>query len=125
MKARTFLVFIFCMSVVFLTVGCAQNDASNANPLGNVKSFTLIAKNWEFTPSTITVQQGDTVELHVETIEGVHGIMLPEFKVNKRLNPGEKVTIRFVADKKGSFPFICSVYCGEGHDHMSGVLIVE
>jgi cytochrome c oxidase subunit II len=61
----------------------------------------------------------------VKTTEGKHGILIPGFGVNKPLNPGEDVDIEFLADKKGTFPMICSVFCGHGHSDMKGSLIVE
>jgi cytochrome c oxidase subunit 2 len=32
--------------------------------------------------------------------------------------------IRFVPDKSGKFTFLCDVFCGEGHEEMSGTLTV-
>lgn len=92
---------------------------------GVVKEFDIIAKNWDFTPSTIEVNLGDKVELHVESIEGTHGFSLPEFGINERLSPGEDVHIDFIANKKGTFGFSCSIPCGSGHSRMQGQLIVN
>ncbi|OGH64138.1 MAG: hypothetical protein A2821_02530 [Candidatus Magasanikbacteria bacterium RIFCSPHIGHO2_01_FULL_41_23] len=90
-----------------------------------VKSFTLTAKNWEFSPSTISVKKGDTVKLTITSTDVEHGFALPEFNVNKKFKAGETVNVEFVADKSGSFPFTCSVFCGSGHKSMKGTLVVE
>ena len=90
-----------------------------------VKEIQMTAKNWEFIPDTITVNQGDTVKLEIESVDVKHGIILSAFGVNEDLNPGETVNIEFIADKKGEFPFFCSVFCGSGHGSMDGKLIVE
>lgn len=92
---------------------------------GNVKEFDMTAKQWEFSPSTITVNQGDTVKLTIESIDVAHGFALPTFGVNEELVPGETVNIEFVADKKGTYTFFCSVQCGAGHSDMKGTLIVQ
>ena len=120
---KTFLVCI----VVLLLSGCGTKEPASVPTVqtGAVKEFTLTAQNWEFSPSTIRVNQGDTVVIHARTIEGIHSLLFPDFNINKRLDPGEEVTIQFVADKKGTFSFACSVYCGTGHSHMNGMLIVE
>lgn len=115
----------FLLAVLFLLGGCATVDEPAEKLTGTVKEFSITAHNWNFTPSVIRVSEGDTVVIHAKTIEGIHGFMIPDFDINKRLDPGEEVTIQFVADKKGIFPFACSVYCGDGHTHMTGTLIVE
>jgi len=90
-----------------------------------VKEFTMVAKRWDFEPSTITVNEGDTVRLIINSIDVAHGFAISTFGVNERLNAGETVTVEFVADRKGTFSFFCSVFCGSGHGGMRGSLIVE
>jgi cytochrome c oxidase subunit II len=90
-----------------------------------VKSFEMIAKQWEFLPDTITVNKGDTVHISVKSIDVAHGFALPDFGVNEYLSPGKTVDVEFVADKTGTFTFFCSVQCGSGHSDMSGKLVVE
>ncbi len=89
------------------------------------KEFTIEAKQWEFIPSTLTVKQGDLVRLKITSTDVTHGFSLPEFNVNENLEPGRTVTVEFVADKKGTFSFACSVYCGAGHGSMVGQLVVQ
>lgn len=38
---------------------------------------------------------------------------------------GEENAVEFVADKSGTFPFYCNVFCGGGHKEMQGKLIVK
>lgn len=114
----------------FLVSGCINQEPNQvpdgqAAPTGEVRVFEMTAKQWEFTPSTITVNQGDAVELHITSIDVTHGFALPDFEINERLEPGEDVHVEFVADKQGTFTFFCSVPCGSGHGGMSGQLIVE
>ena len=90
-----------------------------------VKSFTITASQWSFSPNTITVKQGDTVRLRATSLDVAHGILIDEYDINKVVNPNETVTIEFIADKKGTFTFRCSVQCGGGHPTMRGQLIVE
>lgn len=91
-----------------------------------VKEFDLVAKKWEFVPSTITVNQGDKVILHVTSADVEHGIGLSEFGIStKNIVPGKTTDIEFIADKKGEFSFKCNVFCGSGHSDMKGMLIVK
>lgn len=138
------LLSIFIAAGLILS-GCANgqktktdNEASDENEVkteqmtvkpetakSSVKSFDVTAKKWEFNPHTIGVRLGDTVRLIVKSEDVSHGFSIPDFKVNQTINAGETATIEFVADKKGSFTFSCSVYCGTGHGNMKGTLIVQ
>ena len=91
----------------------------------SVVEIDMLARLWEFEPSTIEVNQGDTVILTVTSEDVTHGISIPDYGVNEVLNPGETVTIEFLADQAGEFPFACSVSCGSGHGSMDGTLIVS
>jgi len=102
-----------------------QEPSQPAPSVPATKSFTITASQWVFSPNTITVKQGDTVRLRVNSIDVAHGIMIPDYNINKVLNPGETVMIEFIADKKGTFSFRCSVQCGGGHPDMKGTLVVE
>lgn len=86
----------------------------------------VIARKFEFEPSRIEVVEGDHVRLVVSSGDGVHGIAIKKFKVN-RLVPrgGDKVTIDFVASAAGTFPILCSELCGDGHEDMTGTLVVR
>lgn len=90
-----------------------------------VKEFTMTASQWKFEPNTINVNQGDTVKLQITDIDVTHGFSLPTFGINKQLDAGKTTTVEFVADKKGTFTFACSVFCGSGHSGMNGKLVVE
>ena len=96
-------------------------DSTNAG----VVEFNMIAKQWEFDPETITVNQGNKVILHIKSVDVTHGFALPDFNVNANLAPGKTVDVEFTADKKGTFTFQCSVFCGSGHREMKGKLVVE
>ena len=120
--------FLFLLSLV-LIAGCKGQDSgtqtTGAVPTGEVKEFTMTAKNWEFEPSTIRVNQGDQVKITVTSVDVTHGFAIPAFGVSERLTPGKSEVVEFFVDKKGTFGFACSVFCGAGHNLMEGQLIVE
>jgi len=105
--------------------GESGSVVSSASGSGEIKEFNMIAKQFEFDPGVITVNEGDTVVLHIESVDVEHGIGLPQFGVSETLPVGENVTVQFVADKKGTYTFFCNVYCGSGHKGMTGTLIVN
>lgn len=87
--------------------------------------FSLVAKQFEFEPREIVVEHGQEVTLNIMSIDVTHGFSLPEFGIEEELLPGEPVTITFIADRRGDFPFVCSVICGDHHASMVGNLIVK
>jgi cytochrome c oxidase subunit II len=90
------------------------------------KIIDVVARKFEFEPSQIEVMEGDHVRLVVRSADGVHGIAIKKFKVSKMVPRGrEPVTIDFVASTPGTFPILCSEFCGDGHEDMTGTLVVR
>lgn len=109
----------------FLDEALQEIDATEDISSEPVKEFNITARQWEFIPSVIEVNQGDRVILHVTSVDVTHGFWLPDFNIDKRLEPGSTVTVEFIADRSGSFKMICSVFCGEGHFEMKGDIMVR
>jgi cytochrome c oxidase subunit 2 len=110
------------------TAPADQNSGTNA-PQGTGENtanegtvdVVIQAKNWAFEPAEIRVKAGQTVNLTLENVEGVHGIAIPDLDIE--LNAGE--TTSFVADQAGEYQYQCSIVCGTGHANMLGKIIVE
>ena len=102
-----------------------QNQNPAVSKAGEVKEFKMTAKQFQFEPSVIEVNKGDKVRLIVTSTDVPHGISIPEYGINKRLDPGKPVTIEFTADKEGTFTAFCSVFCGSGHSGMKGKIVVK
>ena len=94
-------------------------------PEPQVRTINMTARRFEFSPSTISVNKGDTVKIVVKSEDVAHGINVPAFGINKSFKEGETVSLTFVADKTGTFPFLCSVFCGSGHGGMRGEIVVK
>ena len=104
-------------------VSFAQQDPATASA---PKVIEIVAKKFAFEPAQIDVTEGDHVRLVVKSADGVHGIEIKKFKVQKKIpRGGDPVTIDFVATTAGSFPILCSEYCGDGHEDMKGTLVVS
>jgi cytochrome c oxidase subunit 2 len=90
------------------------------------KVFEVTARKFAFEPSRIDVVEGDHVRLVVRSADGVHGVAIKKFRVSKLVpRGGEQVTIDFVASAAGTFPILCSEFCGDGHEDMTGTLVVR
>ena len=91
---------------------------------GAPKVIKLTAKKFEYSPSEITVKKGEPVVIEVSSEDVKHGFTLPDFGVRTDIKPGSVNRISFTPDKAGHFAFACDVFCGGGHEDMSGTLIV-
>jgi len=88
--------------------------------------LNVSAKQFEFKPGKIRVQQGDVIEVTLTSTDDIpHGFGIRAFNVNERVNKGEVKVFRFTASKAGTYPIVCTVFCGLGHGSMRGELIVE
>ncbi len=61
-----------------------------------------------------------------ESALDTHGFLIPWYGVAKKLEPdaGEPVRVIFTADRPGTFEFICTVYCGWGHEYQPREMLV-
>ena len=89
------------------------------------RTIKVVAKKFVYVPDRIEVKRGDTVVLQLTAPEVPMGFNLPDFKVRTDVIPGQVATVQFTADKAGSFTFLCDVFCGQGHEDMSGTLVVS
>jgi cytochrome c oxidase subunit II len=53
------------------------------------------------------------------------GANFPDFKQRIDIVPGAVATLRLTPEQAGNFVFLCDVFCGKGHEEMSGTLIVS
>ena len=89
------------------------------------RTIEVVAKRFEFEPARIEVTEGERIKLVVRSGDGVHGVQIKKFKVEKKVpRGGDPITIEFVASTVGEFPILCSEYCGDGHEDMKGMLVV-
>lgn len=118
-------VFALAVVTIMAAAAAAQDSHQAAAPSGNVVEIKITAKRFQYDPNVITVKKGQKVRLLITALDHNHGFQLPAYDINQEIYKGQTATIEFTADKAGTFPFKCSVYCGLGHRKMKGKLIVE
>ncbi len=96
---------------------------------GNVVDVYMTAVRSHFTPDRIEVNEGDTINLHITSVEQAedqtHGFTIDMHNVNLSLEPGKHENVTFVADKAGVFPMYCTEFCSALHLEMTGYLLVK
>jgi cytochrome c oxidase subunit 2 len=120
-------------ALLTMVVGCALAGIAAAAPSREPASgqtaeprvIEVVARRYAFEPAEIEVAQGERVRVLVKSGDGLHGFEIKRFKISKELPRGaDPVAIEFTADEAGRFPILCSVFCGDGHDDMKGMLVV-
>lgn len=153
MKVRTFL--LVSSLVVLAACGAKQQDTTGSEntPLapspasdvgvpgvssGAVLSSTgsaavdpaariveMSVENWKFTPDTVTAKKGEKLVIRLKGVSGIHSFAVPDLGINQRVEVGETINVTIPTDKAGTFDFLCSVPCGEGHEGMIGTIIIS
>jgi cytochrome c oxidase subunit II len=90
----------------------------------NQEVIKITAKQFEFSPASITLKKGVPVTLELTTLDMLHGFNVPELGIHSRVQPGQITRLPFVASKTGHFDFQCDSFCGAGHEDMKGEIIV-
>jgi cytochrome c oxidase subunit II len=93
---------------------------------GKYRAYVVAkASPWRFYPDKMTVPAGASVEFHVVSGDVQHGFEIPQNNVNVMVVPGQISKVTHTFDKAGKYPYICTEYCGVGHQNMYGTLTVE
>ncbi|NQW04101.1 MAG: cupredoxin domain-containing protein [Acidobacteria bacterium] len=94
------------------------------------RDFNVSAKKYRFAISgtdaqEIRVTQDDLVRITLSAEDIPHSFTLPDYRIQKRVEPGRVVTFEFRAERPGRFDFYCSLTNDNCRDRgMTGVLIV-
>ena len=96
-----------------------------ANALPPERVIHITAKKFDFSPDSITLKKGEPVVFEISSADREHGFNLRAFGVRANVSPGKVSRIRFTPDKTGKFTFSCDVFCGDGHEEMTGTVIVN
>lgn len=106
------------------TAAAWHRPASAIVPLPGEQVIRMTAKRFEYSPSEITLKKGVPVVLEITALDRDHGLKIPGLGVRADLESGEVTRVRIVPDRVGTFTFWCDVFCGDGHDDMSGQIVV-
>jgi len=103
-------------------VGAAFGAVALAQPEERVIRIT--ARKFVFLPREIQLKKGVPAVLELVTADVVMGFNAPDFNVRADIIPGQVSRVRLTPEKTGTFVFLCDIFCGEGHEGMSGQIHV-
>jgi cytochrome c oxidase subunit 2 len=84
----------------------------------------MTVKKFEYSVKEIVVKKGVPVVIEITSEDRVHGFSLPAFGVRGDVIPGQVTRIAFTPDKSGIFEYLCDIFCGDGHEDVTGKLTV-
>lgn len=99
--------------------GLAQEQAPTT------RDFSVSARKYAFNPSRMEVRQGDIVRVNLTTEDIAHSFTIDEYRIAKRVAPGQPVTFEFRADQTGTFRIYCNLQQDDGCRNMHGELSVR
>src|ERR1043165_2207092 len=101
-------------------------------PTGVTVTVNMTARSFSFTPSAITVNQGDTLVINLSVPSGDesktgHGLLMETYLTDGiEVGKGQTKQVVIEATQDGVFAFACAVStCGDGHSNMFGFLTVK
>ncbi|MBI2187898.1 MAG: cupredoxin domain-containing protein [Acidobacteria bacterium] len=107
------------MAVAAGAVLVAQEQAPNR------PEFTLIAREFRFSPDRIEVAQDDLVRLTIRSEDITYSFAIDEYRIVRRVPAGGETTFEFRADRPGTFRFYSNLTSDSAHTRMQGQLVVK
>jgi len=81
--------------------------------------------SWNFTypdgkksRDLLVVPHGKPVKLNITSLDVIHGLSIPAYRVKVDAVKGMKTYVWFMADKLGEYKILCTEFCGIGHSEM-------
>jgi cytochrome c oxidase subunit 2 len=68
---------------------------------------------------------GRPAELVMSATDVIHSLYVPEFRVKQDAVPGRFTRLTFTPTVAGSFPVLCTEYCGTDHSRMTTLAVVH
>ncbi len=88
------------------------------------KVIKVVSRRFVFEPSEIVLKKGEAVTLEITTADVLMGFSVPDLKQRADIVPKQVVRVHLKPDKTGTFPFLCDIFCGSGHENMNGTIKV-
>ncbi len=102
------------------------------NPPAGAMPVEVTARQWSWLfryangreDDVLRVPVGRPVAMTMTSLDVIHCLYIPAFRIKEDCVPGFKTHLWFEADEAGTYEIFCSEYCGVGHSHMRSQCIV-
>lgn len=126
-KNELLAVSLVLLATVGTVLGVLGVEKYRRSKLYTIELLARSPNNGNWYPRKIHVPFGQEVKILIRNVETVsHGFALPAFNVGvAEIKAGEVAVVQFSPEKRGVFPFMCTVWCSDEHMQMTGEIIVE
>ncbi len=119
-------VLFLSVTMMFMTGSLISSAPAAEQPAQTVRVIKITAKKFEYSPNEIRIKKGVPVILEFTSLDRVHGFTVPDLGgIRATIEPGKVTQLRIMAPKAGTYDFHCDLFCGDGHEGMTGKIIVE
>jgi cytochrome c oxidase subunit 2 len=91
---------------------------------GQMWSWSFEYENGKKSENLI-VPKGKAVKLDLISLDVLHSLYIPAFRIKEDVVPGKNNFMWFEANKLGEYDILCAEYCGQRHSYMLSKLIVK
>lgn len=96
------------------------------NPPKDAMQIQVVARMWNFTfrydngrqTDTLYVPMDKPVKLNLNSMDVIHSLYIPAFRVKEDVVPGREKFLWFTAQREGIYDLFCTEYCGLNHSYM-------
>jgi cytochrome c oxidase subunit 2 len=106
------------------SLGVVAGAAAGVLAQGSERVVKVSARKFAFTPTEISLKKGEPVTIELSTDDVFMGFSVPDLKVRSDIVPGKVMRLKLMPATAGTFPFLCDIFCGDGHETMSGKIVV-
>ncbi len=114
------------MAIAMLVAVLSAVMVYAADNAGEPQVIKITAKRFEYSPNEIRIKAGVPVVFEFTSLDRVHGFTVPDLgAIRATIEPGKITRVTILAPKAGTYEFHCDIFCGDGHEGMTGKIIAE
>jgi heme/copper-type cytochrome/quinol oxidase subunit 2 len=106
-------------------LACKARPVATAPARSGVGVIQVKARRFSYEPNTIVLKQGVPAVLEFTSADRKHGFKVLELGLRSDIEPGKTTRLAFTPTRAGTFAFACDLFCGDGHEEMTGELVIE
>jgi cytochrome c oxidase subunit 2 len=101
----------------------APDDAMTVKTTARMWSWMFEYENGRKT-DTLYIPRGKPVKLKLNSVDVVHSLYIPAFRLKRDMVPGNEYDMWFIANSPGRYDLKCAEYCGLRHAYMFTSVVV-
>lgn len=102
------------------------------HPPKDTFNIKVVARMWNFTfeyangkkSDTLYVPLNKAVKLELNSMDVVHSLYIPAYRIKEDIVPGRKKMSWFIPQTEGNYDLFCAEYCGLNHSYMINLVKV-